>query len=45
MIQRVYEGGPYRRGAVDYSRPPDPPLEGPDAAWAEGLLREREGTP
>lgn len=39
----AYDGGPYRRGAVDYAAPPDPPLAGDDAAWAEGLLREPAG--
>ncbi len=39
-FDRVYDGGPYRRGAVDYAVPPDPPLAGDDAAWAEALLRE-----
>ncbi len=38
-FNRTYEGGPYGRGAVDYSRPPQPPLEVPDAAWADELLR------
>jgi hypothetical protein len=41
VFQRVYDSGPYRRGAVDYERPPDPPLSGPDAEWAEALLRDR----
>ena len=40
-LNRTYEGGPYARGAVDYDRPPDPPLAGPDAEWAEALTRER----
>ncbi len=39
VFQRVYEGGPYRRGAVDYFRPPDPPLPDSDAEWASELLR------
>jgi hypothetical protein len=39
VFNRAYDGGPYRRGAVDYSRPPRPPLTDEDAAWAEDLLR------
>src|SRR5262249_501641 len=34
VFQRVYENGPYWRGAVDYSQPPQPPLPEPPAAWA-----------
>lgn len=30
----AYDGGPYRRGAVDYGQPPEAPLQGEDAAWA-----------
>ena len=41
VFNRAYDGGPYRRGAVDYSRPPIPPLSGPDAEWAEASLREQ----
>ena len=36
-----YDGGPYRRGAVDYSKPPEPPLRADDAAWADERLRLR----
>jgi hypothetical protein len=43
VFDRVYDDGPYRRGAVDYTKPPDPPLDGDDAAWAEALLREPAG--
>jgi hypothetical protein len=38
-VNQAYDRGPYRRGAVDYRRPPDPPLPPEDAAWAEELLR------
>lgn len=38
VFNRVYDGGPYRRGAVDYRKRPDPPLSEADAAWAESLL-------
>ena len=41
VFDRAYDGGPYRRGAVDYAAPPDPPLAGDDAAWSEAILRER----
>jgi hypothetical protein len=37
----AYDGGPYRRGAVDYTKPPEPPLANDDAAWAATLLREQ----
>ncbi len=38
-FQRAYDGGPYRRGAVDYSKPPHPPLTGEWVAWAEEKVR------
>lgn len=37
-VNRVYREGPYRR-AVDYTRPPHPPLSEADAAWVEERLR------
>lgn len=37
VFNRVYDGGPYRRGAVDYRKRPDPPLSEADATWAESL--------
>jgi hypothetical protein len=39
VFTRAYDGGPYRRGAVDYGQPPLPPLQGEVAAWAEQRLR------
>jgi hypothetical protein len=39
LIERVYAAGGH--DDIDYSRPPDPPLEAGDAAWAEGLIRDR----
>ncbi|MBI3762895.1 MAG: DUF4058 family protein [Chloroflexi bacterium] len=36
--QRVYAEGPYLR-AIDYTAPPDPPLDEDDAAWADSILR------
>jgi hypothetical protein len=41
VVNAAYDRGPYNRGAVDYARPPEPPLSGDDVAWAEALLRER----
>jgi uncharacterized protein DUF4058 len=38
-LTRAYAGGPYARGAVNYGHPPDPPLAGEDAEWAQGLVR------
>lgn len=40
LFNRTYDGGPYRRGAVNYAKPPRPPLAGEDAEWAEQILRE-----
>ncbi len=39
VFDRVYDDGPYRRGAVDYSKPPEPSLSGADAKWAEERAR------
>jgi hypothetical protein len=41
IFNRAYDSGPYRRGAVDYSQPPRPPLKDEAATWAEQVLRER----
>jgi Protein of unknown function (DUF4058) len=41
VFDRAYDDGPYQRGAIDYSRPPDPPLADDDALWADALLVER----
>lgn len=38
VVDLVYDGGPYRRGAVDYDGPPNPPLDGDDAAWSASVL-------
>lgn len=40
VFNQSYDTGPYRRGAVDYSRGPDPALRPEDAGWAHGLLHE-----
>lgn len=39
VFNRAYDEGPYRRGAVDYRSPPNPPLAEEDQAWAAGLLK------
>lgn len=42
-FRQAYEGGPYARGAVDYSAPPDPPLRPELGGWlAECLNRWQE---
>lgn len=38
VFNRAYAGGPYRRGAVNYAAPPNPPLAAADAVWAGALL-------
>ncbi len=45
VFNRAYDGGPYRRGAVDYAGAvPEPGLSDEDAAWAGELTRAwREG--
>jgi hypothetical protein len=40
-FQRTYDGGPYRRGAVDYSETAHSLASAEDAAWADSLLREQ----
>lgn len=45
VFRRAYDGGPYRRGAVDYARPPDPPLAPDDSTWADALLRDHGHRP
>ena len=37
VFNRVYDGGPYARGAVDDTAPPDPPMNPKDAIWASTL--------
>ncbi len=36
-INRTYDGGPYQRGAVDYSKPPIPPLAASLEQWRNSL--------
>lgn len=40
LIDQAYRAGAYE-GDVDYSVDPFPPLTGEDAAWTEGLLKEK----
>jgi hypothetical protein len=40
VVNRAYDRGPYRRGAVDYLQPPPPPLSDADAAWAQELMNK-----
>lgn len=40
LIDQCYRNGGYDED-IDYSLDPDPPLSASDAAWAEGLLREK----
>ena len=42
VFQRTYDRGPYARGAVDYTKPPDPPLSDEDAAWAADQVRSSQ---
>jgi hypothetical protein len=37
LVDEVYDRGRYDR--INYNRPPEPPLEEPDQAWGEELLR------
>ena len=37
-FNRAYDGGPYRRGAVDYSKPPYPPLDESQEQWRAALM-------
>lgn len=38
LIELAYRNGRYAR-TIDYRQPPEPPLEGPELAWAQELLR------
>lgn len=39
LLEQAYQNGRYAR-TIDYSKQPDPPLDGEDAAWADDLLRQ-----
>jgi hypothetical protein len=38
VFQQAYDGGPYARGAIDYDRPPDPPVRPDLADWMKARL-------
>jgi len=38
LLNAVYDDGRYDE-TIDYSKDPDPPLDDPDAAWADQMLR------
>jgi Protein of unknown function (DUF4058) len=40
LFDKVYDSGPYDRGAVDYDKPPDPPLPVELEKWAQECLRK-----
>ncbi|MDA1230938.1 MAG: DUF4058 family protein, partial [Planctomycetota bacterium] len=40
-FNRTYDGGPYRRGAVDYSKPPYPALQQAQELWRLELMSVR----
>jgi hypothetical protein len=37
-LNQAYDGGPYARGAVDYSVPPEPPVRGELSDWLATCL-------
>ncbi|HEX5268924.1 MAG TPA: DUF4058 family protein [Gemmataceae bacterium] len=39
VFNRAYDGGPYRRGAVDYTQPPRPPLPVDLEEWGRERVR------
>ena len=39
VVNRAYAGGPYLRGAVNYTLRPNPPLAPKDLPWAAELVR------
>lgn len=41
LFRLTFDGGPYLRGALDYSRLPDPPLTPAESTWVSDLLRAR----
>jgi hypothetical protein len=43
VFLRVYEAGPYRRGAVNYSQPPNPALPVGWLEWAAERVAARQG--
>ena len=45
LFNRAYDGGPYRRGAVDYGQAPEPALPEEQATWAEQQVRAWQSQP
>jgi hypothetical protein len=45
VFNQAYDRGPYRRGAVDYTQPPEPPLGEADLAWVSQMLAEQRAKP
>ena len=41
VFQLIYDNGPYRRGAVDYSQTPEPALSAEHSEWVAKLLLDR----
>lgn len=39
VFRLAYDSGPYQRGAVDYTQPPNPSLPSEHATWAQEVLR------
>jgi len=44
VVNRAYDRGPYRRGAVNYAHPCSPVLGETDAAWADEVLQKGQST-
>lgn len=42
VMNRAYDSGPYRRGAVDYSQPPEPTLSDEKVEWARQVVHARK---
>jgi hypothetical protein len=41
LIDQAYRKGRYA-DTIDYRQPPDPPLEGADAEWADAVLKQAD---
>jgi hypothetical protein len=42
LFNQAYDRGPYRRGAVEYQREPEPPLDPDDTEWLAQRLRDQQ---
>jgi hypothetical protein len=42
LFNQAYDRDPYRRGAVDYQREPEPPLGPDDTEWLAQRLRDQQ---